>query len=89
MKKTFEDYPEIKNTYDEMNDFAIKNKFCKYDNDGLMIIKGMRYDDAIILNSDIDFNDKVVCELGLESKCVSGTFYYSKQDLFDRLITPS
>lgn len=63
-KKTFEQYPHIKKTFDELNEFTIKNNFVKYGLNGERILRGRRYDDAIILNSNIDFKDKIVCDLG-------------------------
>jgi SAM-dependent methyltransferase len=61
--KTFEDHPNIKATFDELDDISIKHKFFKYAPDGTEIIRGRRYDDAVLFNS-IDFKDKLVCDLG-------------------------
>lgn len=68
MKKTFEQYPQIKDTFDEITNKCVAKGFYELDKDGLMRIKGRRYDDAVLYNSVLlngqDFNDKVVCDLG-------------------------
>jgi 2-polyprenyl-3-methyl-5-hydroxy-6-metoxy-1,4-benzoquinol methylase len=63
-RQTFEQYPKIKETFDDITEHSIKNNFIRFDQDNQMIIKGRRYDDAVIINSDIDFNGKTVCDLG-------------------------
>lgn len=62
--KTFELYPKIKLTYDELTQFNIDNQFYKKIGDDLYI-KGRRYDNAVLFHNDgVDFNGKIVCELG-------------------------
>lgn len=62
-KRTFSDYPEIKKTYDDITQFTINNRFCKYSAQGHIYPKGRRYDDAVLFNRT-DFNNKTVCDLG-------------------------
>jgi 2-polyprenyl-3-methyl-5-hydroxy-6-metoxy-1,4-benzoquinol methylase len=60
MKKTFEDYPEIKATFDEITGFSQKHNFVR--DDGW--VRGRRYDDAVLFHSGVDFEGKLVCDLG-------------------------
>jgi hypothetical protein len=53
---------EVARNYDMFNKFSLKSNFLKFV-DGVPMIRGRRYDASIIL-SQIDFNDKIVCELG-------------------------
>lgn len=62
--KTFEDYPHIKQTFDELTKLSVDHDFIRRHPDGGVSVKGRRYDDAVLFHSDVDFNDKVVCELG-------------------------
>lgn len=64
IKKTFEDYPEIKKTYDDITNVSVKSLFYRYNEHGQRVVKGRRYDDAVLFNSNVDFNGKIVCELG-------------------------
>jgi SAM-dependent methyltransferase len=64
IKKTFEDYPEIKKTFDEITKLSIDNDFHQIMPDGQKRIKGRIYDDAVLFHSDVDFNGKLVCDLG-------------------------
>jgi len=64
-KKTFEDHPKVLKTFEELNQLSIDNRFCVYDEHGEVVrIKGRRYDDAVLYNSDVDFTNKLVCDLG-------------------------
>lgn len=62
--KTYDDYPEIKKTYDELTQFSFDHNFVRVV-DGNSYPKGRRYDDAVLFHSPgVDFNGKLVCELG-------------------------
>jgi 2-polyprenyl-3-methyl-5-hydroxy-6-metoxy-1,4-benzoquinol methylase len=63
-RRTFTDYPKIKETYDEITRVALEHGFHHDFGNGEIYPRGRRYDDAVLFNSDVDFNDKVVCELG-------------------------
>jgi SAM-dependent methyltransferase len=64
-KATLEAYPNIKKTYDDLCEFTEKNKFYIENQDGSKRLKGRRYDDAVLFHTPgLDFNNKVVCELG-------------------------
>jgi len=63
-KRTFKDYPEIEKTYKEITQFTMKNNFYKDFGNGNHYPKGRRYDDAVLFNSNVDFTNKTVCELG-------------------------
>lgn len=63
INETLKQYPDIAKTYDELNTFALKNNFCELLDDGGYKLKGRRYDNAVLFNS-VDFNEKIVCELG-------------------------
>lgn len=62
-KRTFRDYPEIKQTYDDITQFTMDNDFCRETSDGHRYPKGRRYDDAVLFHQ-ADFNNKLVCDLG-------------------------
>lgn len=62
-KITFEQYPHIKKTFDELTEYAHKNDFVRTVNN-IKFAKGRRYDCAILYNNNVDFKDKIVCELG-------------------------
>ena len=60
-EKTFQAYPHIKSIFDEITEFANENNFV----DSMGRVKGRIYDNALLYHSkDVDFNDKIVCELG-------------------------
>jgi 2-polyprenyl-3-methyl-5-hydroxy-6-metoxy-1,4-benzoquinol methylase len=63
-KKTFDDYPEIKNTYNQLCKFSMDNNFYRKDSTGFISPKGRLYDASVIFNSNVDFNGKKICELG-------------------------
>lgn len=63
-KRTFREYPEIKKTYDEITKVSIDHKFRIDLHDNKYRAKGRVYDDAVLFNSGIDFNNKIVCDLG-------------------------
>jgi 2-polyprenyl-3-methyl-5-hydroxy-6-metoxy-1,4-benzoquinol methylase len=63
-QKTFNEYPNIKKTFDELTMVSIDNNFYQMMPDGSMRVKGRRYDDAVLFNSDLSFRDKIVCDLG-------------------------
>ena len=65
-EKTFQEYPNVKELYDELTDFSFKNNFVRNANTSEPPHpRGRRYDCAILCNIDgVDFKDKVVCELG-------------------------
>ena len=60
IKKTFKDYPEVKRTFDDITKFTFDNNFIRTNGSP----KGRIYDDAVLFNSDVDFKDKIVCDLG-------------------------
>jgi 2-polyprenyl-3-methyl-5-hydroxy-6-metoxy-1,4-benzoquinol methylase len=62
--KTFNDYPEIKQTFDEITQLTDANGLYKIMPDGLKRYVGRIYDDAVLYHSNVDFKDKLVCELG-------------------------
>lgn len=62
-KRTFMDYPIIEKTFNEFTDFTMKTKFQRTVG-GYNYPKGRRYDAAVLFNSNVDFNGKIVCELG-------------------------
>jgi len=62
--KTFEQYPEIQKTFDEITELTDSQGLYKIMPDGLKRYIGRIYDDAVLYNSNVEFKDKVVCELG-------------------------
>lgn len=67
--KTYEDYPEIKTTFDELYEFAVFNNQFRTNKDsvtGEMVVNpiGRIYDQSVIYNAIGNWTDKVVCELG-------------------------
>lgn len=64
INKTLETNKNINNIYQELNQFAIDNKFYQIMPDNCTRIKGRRYDNAVLFNSNVNFKNKIVCELG-------------------------
>jgi SAM-dependent methyltransferase len=59
--KTLNENPKIKETYDSIFNLSVQNNFVRSPDNP----KGRIYDDAILFNSEgVDFNNKIVCELG-------------------------
>lgn len=59
---TFEDFPDIEKRYKQLVKFSLDNNFV-YNRDGRIIPRGRNYDTAL-LSQGVDFNNKIVCELG-------------------------
>jgi len=78
-KNTLEQYPEVKRIKDEYENFCLKNtNWGKY---------GRSYDCSIAMHQ-VDFNDKIVCELGARDSLFSSylTKYVNKvyaSDIFE------
>ena len=57
-------YPEIKKTFNELYNFNIRNNFIVKNNNNIIRVRGRCYDASVLFNSNVDFNNKIVCELG-------------------------
>lgn len=62
--QTFTEYPNIKGTYDEITKISMDNNFCRDYGDNERYPKGRCYDNAILFNNNVMFDNKIVCELG-------------------------
>ena len=67
-KKTLLDHPNIQKIQDDLLRHSIINGFIKKDGTN-MKCRGRTYDDTLILHN-IDFNNKVVCELGARDSII-------------------